>query len=97
MFNEKIYLVLWFWVLIVGLITLVNAFYWLIQMIIPQNRIHFVTHLLKISPELLPDKHDIRNFVTTSLKPDGVPIFRFIGTLSGEMVAGRLIRAMYDD
>jgi hypothetical protein len=47
MFNEKIYLFIWFWFMFVAISTIINFFYCVVSLIPPAARQSTMTQLLK--------------------------------------------------
>lgn len=80
LFNEKIYVFLWFWFVFVLICSFLGFFTWLIRMLLPNDRLIFIqNHLNNLSR--LHDNHEIKLsklFVMDYLGQDGVFILRLI-------------------
>lgn len=91
MFLEKIYIFLWFWHILVGLVTLASFVNWFLRMAFSRRRLNFVRKYLKILNVLKDtDKTTSRKFVENYLRPDGVFIIRLIAINCGDIIAGDL-------
>uniref|UniRef100_A0A0N5BKI9 Innexin n=1 Tax=Strongyloides papillosus TaxID=174720 RepID=A0A0N5BKI9_STREA len=100
MFNEKIYLFLWFWFIFVGLSTVVNFLYCLAQFISSSRRIAVVRYLLK---HLMNTKNPrefekaVGHFTRDGLKPDGFLILRFLERNAGAIIAKDITHKLFQD
>lgn len=86
--NEKIYLFLWFWFVIVGVCTAINLTYSLIFTSFLRRR-HYIQCLLKSRSS------SVDHFVRHTLKLDGVLILRWIETNAGAIVAREICELLY--
>ncbi|KAL3981414.1 Innexin family protein [Acanthocheilonema viteae] len=99
MFNEKIYLFIWFWFLFVAASTLLNFIYFVYNTILASNRERTARLLLlhmKLD-ETPTDQAILRRFVHKALRPDGVLLLRFIDMYAGGMMARDLCGQLFAD
>uniref|UniRef100_A0A914GPN7 Innexin n=1 Tax=Globodera rostochiensis TaxID=31243 RepID=A0A914GPN7_GLORO len=102
MFNEKIYLFIWFWFLLVAASTLINFLYCLISLVPPVSRERQLRLLLKQAKfQELVDSKDaapvLRRFANDALRPDGVLLLRFIEGHAGAIVARELAAQLFSE
>ncbi|CAK5028443.1 unnamed protein product [Meloidogyne enterolobii] len=80
MINEKLYFFLHFWFLFVGIVTLVNFFYYFAMLMIPRMRTNFVRQNINKHQQKLRGfgRRELHRFVQCRLRPDGVLLIHFI-------------------
>ncbi|KAF7637784.1 Innexin [Meloidogyne graminicola] len=102
MFNEKIYLFIWFWMLLVGISTLINFLYCLFSLVPPSARERQLRLLLKQAKfqSLVNCKEAaplLQRFANHALRPDGILLLRFIEGHAGAIVARELVAQLFSD
>uniref|UniRef100_A0A1I7ZUZ4 Innexin n=1 Tax=Steinernema glaseri TaxID=37863 RepID=A0A1I7ZUZ4_9BILA len=95
MFNEKIYLFIWFWFVFVIISTIINFLYCLATIGIFNVRVRTVKSMLKHTGNESLDNEVIRRFVNDGLRPDGCLLLRFIEGHAGAIVAREISTALY--
>ena len=99
LFNEKIYLFIWFWLVFVMLFTIASIFLWLWD-IIGHTRVQFLKKYIKMMPDYKynrkTDRKHIRAFADHYLKQDGVFILRLIGKNVNEVILCEIVLALYE-
>jgi len=80
LFNEKIFLFLWFWIVGLIIITSISFLSWFVRMIIATERRHYVRQHLRFMKKLDSDqdKKKARRFIDNYLRPDGVFVLRLV-------------------
>ena len=105
LFNEKIFLFLYCWILVVVLITLVNFLLWVYRIAFSFNRQKYImkhlTLMGKIDDEsrvhsLKVTKRLIRVFIHDYLRPDGVFLLRLIAINTNCLIASEIISSLWD-
>ncbi|PIO75085.1 Innexin [Teladorsagia circumcincta] len=77
MFNEKIFVFLWWWFCILLFISILNLFRWLIRLSFDAQR-SFITAVLESAINDDFDAREVSEFCRKTLKTDGVTIVRLI-------------------
>ena len=97
-FLERIYLFLWFWVVLVVLSTAFSCVNWLLRVAMTSDRVRYVKlHLLTMRKlKGMSERRRCRPFVTNYLRQDGVFLLRLIGLNKDEVVVGELLAELWD-
>ncbi|KAF7262324.1 hypothetical protein EG68_00414 [Paragonimus skrjabini miyazakii] len=96
MFLEKIYIFLWLWFFIVGLITLVSIIVWISRIGTQNCRFAWIRHQLITIRQYNRSVHCCKQFVENHLGPDGVFILRLIAQNYGDLVAGDVVGELWN-
>ncbi|CAD5210451.1 unnamed protein product [Bursaphelenchus xylophilus] len=92
MFNEKVYIFIWWWLLIVLFATIGNLVYWLAVSFSGSQKETFVTQYLRVFNLLKnEDKKVAKKFVHSYLKNDGVFLLRLIATNAGDLITTDIV------
>ena len=99
LFNEKIYLFIWYWLVFVTLFTIASIFVWMWD-IIGHTRVQFLKKYIKMMPNYTYDKRVdrrcIQAFATQYLRQDGVFILRLIGKNVNEVILCEIVLELYN-
>lgn len=97
LFNEKIFIFLWFWYFLVAVIATVSYLSWLYYVLIGYNRYRYVKKYLKICDNIRNEK-DLKfakKFADEYLRDDGVFILRVIAKNSSELVLTDIVNSLW--
>ncbi|KAK0425045.1 hypothetical protein QR680_009002 [Steinernema hermaphroditum] len=98
MFNEKVYLFLWWWFLVVALVTVGNLIYWLAMSFSASQQESFVMQYLRAQNVLdnsPGEKQATAKFVHQWLRKDGVFLVRLIATNAGDLITTDLVLKLW--
>uniref|UniRef100_A0A0K0EX70 Innexin n=1 Tax=Strongyloides venezuelensis TaxID=75913 RepID=A0A0K0EX70_STRVS len=96
MFNEKIFLFLWFWYFLLAGATFCSLLYWIYISIVPSRQLNFVgKYLTGIEGYKMVDSQSLRRFVFHFLRQDGVFLLRMVATHAGELPCYELAKALW--
>ncbi len=98
MFNEKIYLTMWYWSMFLSVLNLINLLYCLGISMNPRERVRYIRNFIRTSPD--EDETEIRiqkKFVLRFLRQDGVLLIKKISYHASPIAAVKLTRSLYDD
>ncbi|VDN51810.1 unnamed protein product [Dracunculus medinensis] len=97
MFNEKIFLFLWFWYFLLAGATICSLFYWIYISIVPSRQLNFVgKYLTGIEGYKMVDSQSLRRFVFHFLRQDGVFLLRMVATHAGELPCYELAKTLWN-
>jgi len=98
LYNERIFMFLWFWMLLVAVCTAVSLVTWVLRLASHGDRITYILNHLKMSQKLdeYSNKEEARNFTTNYLQQDGVFLLRLIGHNTNTMAVSEIISCLWD-
>lgn len=100
MFNEKIFVFLWFWFFLMACCTAYSLINWSLRSFSQRADRHLIAqYLAKVDPQTLRSAQKraaIKNFVRYTLRSDGVFLLRLIRGNSGDLVVCELLRVLWE-
>jgi hypothetical protein len=98
LFNEKIFLVIWFWYLVTAVMTCGSLVMWTWRVFLRQNRPRYLRKYLRLKGKILgeEDKKMSRKFADQYLRDDGVFILRLIAKNSTDILLTDIICSLWD-
>ena len=81
LFNEMIYLFIWFWLVFVAIMCCLSFLRWTLRMLSTTDRKRFVKKHLTLMDKLDAegDKDMLKNFVDDYMRSDGIFVLRMVG------------------
>ncbi|KAL4217045.1 hypothetical protein ACF0H5_023501 [Mactra antiquata] len=96
LFNEKLFLILWFWLVIMAFICFYSICKWIYLIVVKRNNYQYVKKYLKITEQLGPhDKVLCKSFADDYLRDDGCFVLRMIGMNTSDLVTADLLDCLF--
>lgn len=97
LFNEKVFIFLWFWLVFVFVTTFGNFLFWIWRILFSQNRRKYVWKYLKQYGEVTTSLHKkvCQKFADDYLRDDGIFVLRLIAKNSNHLLLGDLIQQLW--
>lgn len=99
LFNEKIFIFIWFWLIYVAVASIYGLLVWLWYSL-PLNRVNFLKKYLKLMDRINREKFDkklFNLFEEKYLRHDGVLVLRLIGKNSNQVIMGEVMSVLWDN
>jgi len=74
LFNEKIYLFLWFWMVFVAIVTAISALTWLLHVFVYSSRLQFVHRFVNLAVKLKVSLSPLHRRLLPAWRDAGVTI-----------------------
>ncbi|KRX25796.1 Innexin unc-9 [Trichinella nelsoni] len=99
MVNEKIFLLVWCWTVVLTCINSLHLVYWLYRNLVRRSRREYIKKLVNASyPEPQPKwTGDVEKFADHFLRADGILVIEKVAHHAGQVVASRLTRRLFLD
>ncbi|KAF6772795.1 hypothetical protein AHF37_08670 [Paragonimus kellicotti] len=92
MLNERIYVFLWFWIVLVCTINALSIPTWFLRMSYQKSRTCFIKKYLKLGEVLTnKDRHMVEKFKRQFLRHDGIFLLRMIALNAGELICSDVV------
>lgn len=96
LFNEKIFMLVWFWLALVSIINLYDLLAWLLRCFFSNIRYQYVKYRIELmQQESHLRKFICKDFVFRYLQQDGCLVLRLVEMNSSDLVASELINALW--
>ena len=97
LFNEKIFVFLWFWFVLVAIVTCFSFLGWTYRTMFRRNRVVVVKKYLKITDSLQnpSDKKLCKRFADQYLRDDGIFLLRIIEKNTNDILMTDLVNKMW--
>ncbi|XP_013415387.1 innexin unc-9 isoform X2 [Lingula anatina] len=97
LFNEKIYIFIWFWLVFVSAATVFGFLTWL-SMLFQRERRHYIRKYLKLMERIESncDTKMTHAFIEKYLRQDGVFILKLLGRNTNDVVVAEMIDALWE-
>ncbi|ELU15137.1 hypothetical protein CAPTEDRAFT_215984 [Capitella teleta] len=96
-FNEKIFVIIWFWFLLLSITTFTSLMFWLASSLYWPSQFRFVKRQLRSMDVVTRDNATIRKFAECYLRRDGLFLMRLIAKNAGDMVATELLCGLWEN
>ncbi|XP_061165160.1 innexin unc-9-like isoform X2 [Saccostrea echinata] len=97
LFNEKIFIFIWFWLVFVAVLSSANFLIWCYTMIFRQHRVRYLKKFLRINDcyksEL--DKKMSVKFAEQYLRQDGIFVLRLVGKNANDVLVSEIILQLW--
>jgi len=97
LFNEKIFLFVWFWFVGLALVSIINFFQWLFRALYWPGQVQYVRKQLRAFDTTQREPGILAKFTENYLRRDGMFIVRLIGMNMGEVVAGEVLCGLWNN
>ncbi|XP_067655235.1 innexin unc-9-like [Haliotis asinina] len=92
---EKMFTFLWYWVLLLAVITTLNLVLWVGFLFLPFIRNGRIAAHVNAAKGSRPDEHTVTRFISSFLGMDGVLVLSMISWNSSELVSAKLTQHLY--
>ena len=97
LFNEKLFIFVWFWYVFLALITTVNSLRWLFRSLYWPGHVQYLRKQLRAFDATQREAGILAKFAENYLRRDGMFIVRLIGMNMGEVAAGEVICGLWNN
>lgn len=100
LFLEKLFLLEWFWLLLLLVVTIINSFVWAFRLLQTHTAMKFVQRYMRLmgfynTSVPMPKACSLEQFVTEYLRNDGVFILRILAVNTNEVVVAELVEQLW--
>lgn len=97
MLNEKIYIFLWFWTIIVTIFTCLSFIQWIYRLSIASSQVGFLKKFLRIREQYNnEDNSSLNSFFNAFLRKDGVFILRMFSINAGDLITADIVTELWN-
>ncbi len=95
LFNEKIFIFIWFWLFFVTITTLSSLFHWCNKLLILSMQVSYIKRQLKAIDFHKRETKAAKKFTENYLRRDGLLMVLLVGKNAGDLVAAELLHGLW--
>lgn len=95
LFNEKIFLFIWFWLFLLSITTITNFIHWSSKLMVLPVQLSYIKQQLKSVDFYRREGKTARKFLETYLRRDGLLVVGLVSKNTGELVAADLLHGLW--
>jgi hypothetical protein len=101
-FNEKIYVIVWFWLVLLCIVTAISLVLWIARTAFRSSRVNFIKRHLHSMDKLRDrggrsqDGKLVRRFVVDYLRQDGVMVLRLVNANVNSLVVAEFVAELWE-
>jgi len=97
LFNEKIFIFLWFWLVFVGVVTVADLCAWLFRSLYWAGQVQYVRRRLRAFDAAQRPPAVLAKFAENYLRRDGLFVIRMIGLNVGDVAASEVLCGLWNN
>ena len=97
LFNEKIFIFIWFWFAMLCIVTVCSALKWTWNLTFWPAQVKYIRRQLRSVAQNKREHENISKFANKYLKRDGIFIVRLLGNNVGHLVAAEVTNGLWDN
>jgi len=97
LFNEKIFIFLWFWLVFVAVVSVADLFAWLFRSFYWAGQVQYVRRRLRAFDAAQRPPAILAKFTENYLRRDGLFVIRMIGLNVGDVAAGEVLCGLWNN
>lgn len=96
LFNEKIFALIWFWFLLLAILTVLSLVHWLCKTAYWPSQYKFIRQQIRAMDSIQRESVMLKRFAENYLRRDGLFIIRLVSKNTGNMVAAEMLSGLWD-
>lgn len=96
LFSEKIFIIIWFWYVLISLVSLFSLLQWTARALYWRGQINYVKGKLRAFDVTSRPKGNVRKFAQMYLRRDGMFLIRLIAMNVSDVVAAEVLAGLWE-
>ena len=98
-FNEKIYMIIWCWLVLLSIITAMSLVLWITRSVFHLDQMHYIKRHLRYANKLQrsEDKKLVTKFVKNYLRQDGIVVIRLLNSNVNSITVADFVAELWDN
>jgi hypothetical protein len=97
LFNEKIFIFLWFWLVFIAILTIGDSLVWLFRAFYWPGQVQYVRRRLRAFDATQRQPSVLAKFTENYLRRDGLFVIRLVGLNVGDVAAGEILCGLWNN